>query len=101
MTMVQHGIVGSMTTPADLSYLADALLLLRYFETGGEVRQAISVLKKRTGQHERKIREMRIGEGGIHVGPPLSDFQGILTGVPKYVGLDAPLMRKAKEDAHA
>ncbi|HET9328124.1 MAG TPA: ATPase domain-containing protein [Candidatus Eisenbacteria bacterium] len=79
------GLVGGpMVTPVDASYLADAVVLLRYFEADGEVRQAISVMKKRGGQHERSIRELRMHPGGIHVGPPLRGFRGVLTGVPVY-----------------
>jgi circadian clock protein KaiC len=79
----QHGILGTqMQSPVDASYLADAVILMRYFETRGEVRQAISVVKKRGGAHERTIREFRMDKGRIHVGPPLRDFRGILTGVP-------------------
>ena len=73
---------GQMVTPVDASYLADAVILVRYFETRGEVRQAISVMKKRGGEHERTIREFRMQAGRIEVGPPLRDFRGILTGVP-------------------
>jgi circadian clock protein KaiC len=71
-----------MRDPADLSYLADNVLLLRYFETGGEVRKAISVVKKRAGAHERTVREFRIDEGRLSVGDPLAGFQGVLTGMP-------------------
>ena len=71
-----------MISPVDASYLADAVIVMRYFETGGEVRQAISVLKKRGGAHERSIREFRMHDGRISVGPPLREFRGILTGVP-------------------
>jgi len=82
-----HGMIGSqMNTPVDASYLADAVILLRYFEAAGEVRQAISVVKKRGSRHERTIREFRLDEGGIRVGPPLREFRGILTGVPVYEG---------------
>jgi circadian clock protein KaiC len=78
-----HGLIGSqMTSAVDASYLADAVVLMRYFETQGEVRQAISVMKKRGGAHERSIREVRLGSSGIVVGPPLREFRGILTGVP-------------------
>jgi circadian clock protein KaiC len=76
---------------AQISYLADSILLLRYFEAAGEVRQAISVLKKRSGHHEHTIREFRIDRGGYHVGDPLRGFQGVLTGVPEYVGAAARL----------
>ena len=76
---------------AQISYLADSILLLRYFEAAGEVRQALSVLKKRSGNHEHTIREFRIDQGGYHVGDPLRGFQGVLTGVPEYVGAAARL----------
>jgi circadian clock protein KaiC len=79
----QHGFLGSqMSSPVDASYLADAVILLRYFEAHGEVRQAISVVKKRGGAHERTIREFRMAKGRIEVGEPLRNFRGILTGVP-------------------
>jgi len=94
MTLVQRGIFGSpVDEAADLSYLADTVVLLRYFETNGAVRQAISVVKKRSGNHERTIRECRVGRGGMHVGSPLTEFQGVLTGVPSYTGPAGPLMR--------
>jgi circadian clock protein KaiC len=81
----QHGLIGSqMNSPVDVSYLADAVILMRYFESRGEVRQAISVVKKRGGSHERSIREIRLQPGGIGLGPPLRDFRGVLTGVPIY-----------------
>lgn len=79
----QHGLIGAqMQSPVDASYLADAVILMRYFESEGEVRQAISVLKKRTGAHERTIRAFSMDSGGIRVGEPLRGFRGILTGVP-------------------
>ena len=81
-----------MDEAADVSYLADSVVLLRYFEVSGSVRQAISVVKKRSGDHERTIRECRVSRGGLHVGPPLHEFQGVLTGVPQYVGDPGPLM---------
>lgn len=90
LVMAQQGLVGTMQTPLDASYLADSVLLLRYFESRGEVRQAISVLKKRQGTHERTIRELHLGEGGITLGPPLHGFQGVLTGVPTLVGDGEP-----------
>jgi circadian clock protein KaiC len=81
-----HGLIGmQMQTPVDASYLADAVVLLRYFEADGMVRQAISVMKKRGGAHERSIRDFTLSETGIHVGPPLRQFRGILTGVPTVV----------------
>ena len=93
MTLVQRGIFGSpVDEAADVSYLADTVILLRYFEMSGSVRQAISVVKKRSGDHERTIRECRVGYGGLHLGEPLRDFQGVLTGVPQYSGGMGPLM---------
>lgn len=87
LVVAQHGLVGdALASPADLSYLADAALLLRYFEASGEVRQAISVIKKRTGTHQHTIRELRLTAGHIEVGDSLREFQGVLTGVPRFVG---------------
>ncbi|MDE1153693.1 MAG: ATPase domain-containing protein [Micavibrio sp.] len=83
LVVAQHGLLGhSMQTPLDTSYLADSVILFRYFECAGEVRQAISVLKKRSGTHERTIREFSIDKNGITVGEPLAQFQGVLTGTP-------------------
>jgi circadian clock protein KaiC len=93
MTLVQHGIFGHPVDEAvEVSYLADTVLLLRYFEVNGTVRQAISVVKKRSGDHERSIREYKVQKGGLLVGEPLRDFQGVLTGVPHYTGSSAPLL---------
>jgi circadian clock protein KaiC len=87
IVVAQHGVVGSrMTTPLDVSYLADSVVLLRFFEAHGHVRRALSVMKKRTGTHESTIRELRLGPDRLHVGSALSEFQGVLTGVPHYVG---------------
>lgn len=87
MVLAQVGVIGgNIQTPADVSYLADNILVLRYFEVHGEVRQAISMIKKRSGPHEHTIRELRLGPGRIHVGEPLKDFQGVLSGVPAFVG---------------
>jgi circadian clock protein KaiC len=84
-----QGLIGSnMTSPIDASYLADSVVMMRYYETQGEVRQAISVLKKRGGAHERTIRDFKLGKGGIQLGLPLREFRGILTGVPVYEGDD-------------
>lgn len=92
LTMAQHGFVGgNMNAPLDVSYVADTVILFRYFEAGGAVRQAISVVKKRTGVHERSIRELSFGNGTIRVGEPLKQFEGVLTGVPKYIGGGADL----------
>jgi circadian clock protein KaiC len=85
MLMTQHGIVsGDIQVPIDASYLADTVVLLRYFEAVGEVRQALSVIKKRTGKHERTIRELRL-DGGLEVGEPIKGLQGVLTGNPQIV----------------
>jgi circadian clock protein KaiC len=93
MTLVQRGIFGAPVDEAvEVSYLADTVILLRYFEHGGAVRQAISVVKKRSGMHERTIREYQVGIGGLHVGAPLQEFRGVLTGVPIYGGGADPLM---------
>lgn len=87
LVSAQQGLIGAqMQAPVDASYLADAVLLLRYFELRGEVRQAVSVLKKRGGRHERTIREFSLGPGGIAVGPALREFRGVLTGVPVIEG---------------
>lgn len=83
MVVAQHGLMGtSMQAPVDSSYLADSVILLRYFETAGKVKKAISVVKKRTGPHEESIRELRFDAKGIHLSEPLTQFHGILTGVP-------------------
>jgi circadian clock protein KaiC len=93
MIVGQYGLVGTMQSPIDMSYLADSVVLMRYFEAGGSIHQALSVLKKRAGEHERTIREYRIGEGGIQLGEPLKDFQGVLTGVPIFKGSAESLMK--------
>jgi circadian clock protein KaiC len=87
LTVAQHGLVGDMKSPVDVTYLADTVLLLRYFEATGQVRRAVSVLKKRTGPHENTIREFSIGSTGLKIGPSLDKFQGVLRGVPQYVGV--------------
>ncbi|HLG81517.1 MAG TPA: ATPase domain-containing protein [Bradyrhizobium sp.] len=92
LTVAQHGMIGDMRQPVDVTYLADTVIMLRYFEAMGRVRRAISVIKKRTGAHEDTIRELKIGGSGINVGEPLTDFQGVLRGVPTYVGKTTPLM---------
>lgn len=93
MIGAQHGVIGTqMSTPVDASYLADAVIMLRYFEARGEVHQAISVVKKRGSRHERTIREFRLESDGIRVGDALRQFRGILTGVPVYEGDTGPLM---------
>ena len=97
LVLAQHGLVGTMQSPVDLTYLSDTVLLLRYFEAQGELRRAISVLKKRTGGHERSIREYRIDKHGLRVGSPLSQFNGILTGVPQYAGQSGTLLEEREE----
>ncbi len=87
MVLAQYGMRGiSMSSPTDVSYLADNVLLMRYFEASGEVRQAISVMKRRSGPHERSIRELRMTSGKLIIGDPLRDFTGVLTGTPEYKG---------------
>jgi circadian clock protein KaiC len=96
MTLAQHGVIGAaMNSPVDISYLADSVLLFRYFEAGGGVQQALSVMKKRTGRHERTIRELSFKDGKIQVGAPLENFEGVLTGVPRYVGERKELFSRA------
>jgi circadian clock protein KaiC len=87
LVMAQHGFLGgTMVTPVDVSYLADTVLMLRYFEASGAIHRALSVVKKRTGRHELTIRELEITAGGLRVGEPLSQFRGVLTGIPVYEG---------------
>jgi circadian clock protein KaiC len=93
MTVAQHGLVGEMSAPIDVTYLADTVILLRYFEAHGRVRRAISVIKKRTGRHESTIREYRLGDEGLTMGEPLAEFHGVLRGVPTYSGGRAPLLQ--------
>ena len=92
LTVAQHGLVGDMKAPVDVTYLADTVVLLRYFEAMGRVRRAISIVKKRAGSHEDTIREFRISERGITIGPPLEEFQGVLRGVPVYIGKGRPFI---------
>jgi len=92
MVVAQHGMIGEMRQGIDLTYLADTVILLRYFEALGRVRRAVSVIKKRTGPHEDTIREFHINQSGSIVGPPLAEVQGVFRGVPTYVGSRSPLM---------
>jgi circadian clock protein KaiC len=94
MTVAQHGLVGDMKAPVDVTYLADTVILLRYFEALGTVRRAMSIIKKRTGAHESTIREYRIDNRGLTIGGPLDGFQGVLRGVPVYVGEGKPLLEE-------
>ena len=77
-----------MGSPVDISYLADTVILTRFFEAHGAVNKAISVIKKRSGAHETTIRAVSMSEQGITIGPPLTEFEGVLTGVPKFHGLE-------------
>jgi circadian clock protein KaiC len=94
LVMAQSGIVGPMQSPIDVSYIADCVVLLRYFEAEGRIRKAISVIKKRVGTHENTVREIVFDRRGITVGHPLAEFRGVLTTVPEYFGtgekLDKP-----------
>jgi circadian clock protein KaiC len=92
LTVAQHGMIGEMTQTIDVTYVADNVIMLRYFEALGRVRRAMSVVKKRTGPHEDTIREFRIDNKGITLGQPLEEFQGVLRGVPTYVGSRGPLL---------
>ena len=94
MTVAQHGLIGDVKAPVDVTYLADTVILLRYFEALGEVRRAISIIKKRTSAHEATIREYRIDGRGLTIGDPLDGFQGILRGVPIYLGEGQPLLQE-------
>jgi len=93
LTVAQHGLVGDMKAPVDVTYLADTVILLRYFEATGRVRRAISVIKKRTGWHEDTIREYRIDRDGITLGDPLTNFHGVLRGVPSMIGVEGALAK--------
>ena len=95
----QHGLVGSMSTSLNISYIADAVVLLRFFEAEGRIRKAISVLKNRGGMHEDTIRELRIDGSGVRVGAPLTQFKGVLTGTPEYTGSDSPLLEERASGA--
>jgi len=95
LTVAQHGLVGDMKSPVDVTYLADTVILLRYFEARGRVRRAISVIKKRTGAHEDTIREYRIDSQGVTIGQPLMNFQGVLRGVPELMDESPALLEPA------
>ena len=92
LTVAQHGMIGEMRQTIDVTYLADTVIMMRFFEAHGRVRRAMSVTKKRSGRHEDTIREFRIGDRGLTLGEPLEAFQGVLRGVPTYVGAPAPLL---------
>lgn len=97
LTVAQHGLVGEMRSPVDVTYLADTVLLLRYFEAMGQVRRAISVVKKRAGAHERTIREYEIDGRGVTLGKALNQFQGVLKGVPEFVGETSGLIHDVRQ----
>jgi circadian clock protein KaiC len=98
LILAQHGMVGQMASPVDLTYLSDSVVLLRFFEANGRIRRALSVLKKRTGSHEDTIREFRIDSQGLRVGRPLDEFRGVLTGVPTFDGKRATLLKDREGD---
>jgi circadian clock protein KaiC len=100
LTVAQHGLFGEMKAPVDVTYLADSVILLRYFEASGRVRRAVSVIKKRTGRHEDTIREFQMTDRGLKFGKPLDGFQGILRGVPTLLTNGTPLDQVAKDDDH-
>lgn len=101
LILAQHGMVGQMVSPIDLTYLSDAVVLLRFFEANGRIRRALSVVKRRTGAHEDTIREFRIDSQGLRVGPPLEQFRGVLTGVPTFEGQRASLLEERETDNDA
>jgi len=101
LTVAQHGLVGDMKSPVDVTYLADNVVLLRYFEALGRVRRAVSVIKKRTSKHEETIREFTISDRGLTLGGPLSEFQGVLRGVPSYMGQGAELLSQLEDDSNS
>src|SRR5262249_1307717 len=100
LILAQHGLVGAGETPVDLSYLSDMVIILRFFEAAGAVKQSIAVIKKRSGQHEKTIREFKLEPGkGIRIGEPLREFQGVLSGVPVFHGAAERMLasRNAKQ----
>jgi circadian clock protein KaiC len=99
LVLAQHGLVGPMQSSVDLTYISDTVLLLRFFEAGGKIRRAMSVMKKRTGPHEETIREFRISSDGLRVGPALDQFHGVLTGVPAFSGPPSTLLEPKPDEA--
>lgn len=98
LVLAQHGLVGTMDTPIDISYLSDAVIMQRYFEHAGIVRKALSVVKKRSGRHENTVREYSLSAAGLQLGPPLNNFNGILSGSPEYTGDGAQLLKDEYDD---
>jgi circadian clock protein KaiC len=93
LVLAQQGLIAAAESPVDLSYLADTVLSLRYFEAAGEVKQALTVVKKRSGAHEKSIREFKLDAGrGVRVGRPLKEFQGVLSGLPVFQGTGQQIM---------
>ena len=98
LILAQHGLVSAAEAPVDLSYLSDTVVSLRFFEAAGEVKQSIAVIKKRSGRHEKSIREFRLETGhGVRIGQPLREFQGVLTGVPVFHGGAGEIMSASDE----
>jgi circadian clock protein KaiC len=94
LILAQHGLVAAAEAPVDLSYLADTVVSVRFFEAAGEVKQALAVIKKRSGHHEKTIREFKLETGkGIRIGAPLKEFQGVLSGVPTFHGDNEKILR--------
>jgi circadian clock protein KaiC len=96
VTMAQHGFAGNIGAPVDLSFLADTVVLLRFFESAGQIRKAVSVPKKRAGRHETVIRELVLSEKGLQIGEPIQEFQGILSGTPRFLGGTHALMPEGR-----
>lgn len=96
LTLAQHGMIGTMNSPIDLTYLADTVIMTRFFEAQGSIRKAVSVIKKRTGFHESTIREFSLGPGGVIVGPVLKEFEGVLTGIPRFHGNANKILKDTK-----
>ena len=95
-TLAQHGVVAALDAPVDISYLADTVITLRYFEAAGAMKKAIAVVKKRSGQHEQTIREFALAPGaGLRIGEPLVEFQGVLLGSPVFRGSEEQIMRRS------
>jgi circadian clock protein KaiC len=99
MVLATHGLFGNETQPVDASYIADTVIFARHFEARGMLRRCISVVKKRYGPHEKSIRELDIQDGGLRVGPPLKEFSGVLTGVPRFEGSPRRLLAENDEEA--
>ncbi|MGN6553193.1 MAG: ATPase domain-containing protein, partial [Verrucomicrobiota bacterium] len=96
LVLAQHGLMANVQTPVDLTYLADTVVSLRYFEAVGEVKQAVAIIKKRSGNHEKTIREFKLVTGkGIHIGQPLKEFRGVLTGTPVFQGVQDRMIKEA------